>query len=549
MKIFLLLTNSIYASLLFKNETDKDLIIHTKYGKIAGFYNSPNATYEKFPTLRELVLGDDSQRIHENINKTWGRAFLGIPFAEPPVENLRFKAPISWNSTFDKFQNESQKHMALDGTNQKPACIQGSIFAPRGMDEDCLYLNVFLPPASKMEKWKKKNPQKGMPVFFYIFGGAFFFGSSGFYDFYDGGYLTYNKDIILVVPNSRVGPFGFLVASNTSLEGNYGYNDIKAALNWVIENIESFGGDPNEITVAGLSSGASMTSYIAFDETAPLVKKYIMFSNPWTLYAKPFGTAQLIGDQVISNLKCENKNYEDCLRNASAESIQSASVKKYFMLSSKEGRPIGDPLIFLPIDDGKSIKGRPFDLISNPTPSLKQRLEKINIITGTVKDELDFFFIPATFNGFLPGTILRSIPENWDGLINNFNISSFLTLLSNWTKESAARVTGNVQDLHIKQYNETVSILFKKNPEEAEKIIEKYPGSSDSKSNMNLLSRIMTLYMFTCSNNRFLSLATNYVKTIFSYQNTHVSSAFSFLKIGPNGTRLNISTVPHAFDL
>lgn len=191
--------------------------------------------------------------------------FLGIPYAAPPIGNLRWKAPTAkkrWNDT-------------LAATAYGPSCPQGS----KDNDptsEDCLYLNVFT-AATTQKKTKAKKP-----VMFWIHGGGFLGGSAKGYD----GEVLAKKGIVVVTINYRVGPFGYLYhpaleasAANKGA-GNYGLLDQIAALQWVRENISAFGGDPGNVTIWGESAGAfSVGALLASPLAKGLFHKAILESG------------------------------------------------------------------------------------------------------------------------------------------------------------------------------------------------------------------------------------------------------------------------------
>ncbi len=201
--------------------SDKALIVHTEKGAVSG-------------VMQNGVI-----------------AFKGIPFAAPPVGNLRWKPPQpipAWKGV-------------LKANHFQPACMQERIgsmlpwtapFMVQGpISEDCLYLNVWTPADA---------PRKNLPVYVYIYGGAFQQGSSSV-AIYDGANIA-KENVVFVSFNYRVSVFGFLADPELSKEslhhssGNYGLLDQIAALRWVKANITAFGGDPNNVTIAGQSAGA-----------------------------------------------------------------------------------------------------------------------------------------------------------------------------------------------------------------------------------------------------------------------------------------------------
>ena len=156
------------------------------------------------------------------------KAFLGIPYAAPPVNDLRFKSP-------QKPQKwEGMKRTQLDG----PKCVQGSSTTLQG-NEDCLYLNVYVPAENLTN----------IPVIFWIHGGAFSSGE-GSYSLYNPEFLV-DHDVILVSGNYRLGPLGFLSTEDNNAQGNFGFKDQVMILKWIQENIEHFGGDKNSVTIFG----------------------------------------------------------------------------------------------------------------------------------------------------------------------------------------------------------------------------------------------------------------------------------------------------------
>jgi para-nitrobenzyl esterase len=174
------------------------------------------------------------------------RSFKGIPYALPPVGNLRWKEPqppASWQGVLkaDHFSHMPvQKHVYAD-----------MIFRADTMSEDCLYLNVWTPAKSATEK---------LPVLVYFYGGGFSAGD-GSEARYDGESMA-QKGIVAITINYRLGIFGFFAHPELTQEsphhasGNYGLMDQTAALKWVQANIAAFGGDPAHVTIAGESAGS-----------------------------------------------------------------------------------------------------------------------------------------------------------------------------------------------------------------------------------------------------------------------------------------------------
>ncbi|XP_073820631.1 alpha-Esterase-10 isoform X1 [Musca autumnalis] len=203
----------------------------------------------------------------------WGNSyysFEGIPFAKPPLGELRFKAPVE----------EEPWEGVLDCTGPAAVPFQGNmIFKKYKGSEDCLYLNVFT---------NDITPSTPRPVMVWIYGGGFQLGEAT-RDMYSPDYFM-SKDVILVTIAYRLGPFGFLSLDDPSVDvpGNAGIKDQIMALKWVQKNIAAFGGDPNNVTLFGESAGGTSTHLCMVSEQSKgLIHKAITMSGsmlcPWAL--------------------------------------------------------------------------------------------------------------------------------------------------------------------------------------------------------------------------------------------------------------------------
>jgi para-nitrobenzyl esterase len=195
-------------------------------------------------------------------------AFKGIPYAAPPVGDLRWREPrpaAAWSGvrkadhfSRDCFQAKTGPFGPWSAEYIAKDAIEG------GSSEDCLYLNVWTPAAKAGEK---------RPVIVWIHGGGFTSGSGGV-PVYDGAKLA-AKGVVMVTINYRLGVYGFLAhpeltkESGRNASGNYGLLDMIAALRWVHKNIAVFGGDPSNVTIAGQSAGAFAVNYLM---ASPLAK-------------------------------------------------------------------------------------------------------------------------------------------------------------------------------------------------------------------------------------------------------------------------------------
>jgi para-nitrobenzyl esterase len=219
--------------------------------------------------MAPLLLPGEKPVVNTSAGKVAGykegkiNVFKGIPFAAPPVGDLRWKAPQkvqAWSGVKDCIQFAASP---VQGEPIPFMCWSEEFLIPKKpIDEDCLYLNV----------WAKSSPVK-KPVLVYIYGGGFMSGGAGC-AIYDGKEMA-EKDVVFVTINYRVGVFGFLAHPELTKEstygasGNYALLDMIAALKWVKENIAAFGGDPNQVTIAGQSAGAFAVSHLC---ATPLAK-------------------------------------------------------------------------------------------------------------------------------------------------------------------------------------------------------------------------------------------------------------------------------------
>jgi para-nitrobenzyl esterase len=208
----------------------------------------------------------DGGQVAGSVDRKSIAVFKGIPFAAPPVGDLRWRAPkpvIAWQGVkkADKFSAACvQEPSGPNGFGPWTA----EFVTHNKVSEDCLYLNVWTPAKSATER---------LPVFVWIYGGGFVQGSADV-AIYDGQGLA-SKGLVVVTFNYRLGILGFLAHPELTAEsghnasGDYGLLDQIAALKWVHENIQNFGGDPERVTIAGQSAGSMSVHYLT---ASPLAK-------------------------------------------------------------------------------------------------------------------------------------------------------------------------------------------------------------------------------------------------------------------------------------
>jgi len=295
-------------------------------------------------------------------------SFKGIPFAAPPVGELRWKPPqpvVAWVGV------KAAETFA-------PSCMQDTSFvklfgAPEAISEDCLYLNVWTPANSANER---------LPVMVWIYGGAFLAGMTSI-PAYDGGPLA-EKGVVLVSVSYRLGAFGFLAHPELSKEsgkgsGNYGLQDQIAGLRWVKENIAKFGGDPNRVTIFGESAGGISVSMLA---ASPAAKG--LFHRAISESGGNFGPARLTneGGATVPSLTVAERTGQKFLGSLGASDIKSARAIPAAKIQGVQGG-------FWPVFDGDVLPGDQYELYRakhfNDTP----------ILIGTNSDE-GITFVPGT---------------------------------------------------------------------------------------------------------------------------------------------------------
>ncbi len=279
-----------------------------------------------------LVVKTEQGRIRgKYINGQQVRAFLGIPYAAPPVGDLRWRppeAPASWNRV-------------REATQYGHRCMQGHmyrdmVFQDPGPSENCLYLNVFTPAQAK--------PRNKLPVMFWIHGGGYQEGSAS-EPRHNGDFLPL-KGVVLVTINYRLGVFGFLAtpalaAEDNGAAGNYGLMDMVAALQWVHNNIHAFGGDPGNVTIFGESAGSFAVSTLM---TATEAQQYFVKAIGESGGAMSLGAP---GTPTLAQVESRDQTWADSLGAKTLAELRALPAQKVLDASLKKGAPG-----FWPVVDG-----------------------------------------------------------------------------------------------------------------------------------------------------------------------------------------------------
>ncbi|KAH6931638.1 hypothetical protein HPB50_026147 [Hyalomma asiaticum] len=301
-------------------------------------------------------------------------AFLGIPFAEPPLRELRFRKPMpvkQWEGIYNAAQMPFPC-LQYDTFITKKITIDAS-----NSTEDCLYLNVWTPAlhCNTIENCGAKS----VIVFFH--GGGFDTGGNSYF-FYDGTQLAALGDVVVVVPNYRLGVFGFLSAGHPDAPGNMGLLDQLAALRWVRENIVHFGGRPESVTLMGQSAGAmSVGFHMLSPLSRGLFKRAILQSgSPYLLQPASLKAGVERVQQLAEAVGCANENVTlsehrhhvlECLRWANASALMAANKELNVLNPASYFPSYGDE--FLP-DDPRALIER-------------GHIADVDVIIGTNKNE------------------------------------------------------------------------------------------------------------------------------------------------------------------
>jgi para-nitrobenzyl esterase len=323
---------------------------------------SSTVLYAQKAEVEKNVVAFTEGRLEGKTLKSGVVVFKGVPYAMPPLGNLRWKAPVpmaKWNGVrpaFDFGPRPMQKSNIMYEFRSKKS------------SEDCLYLNIWSPLLKKSPNLK--------PVYVFIHGGSFVRGD-GSQPAYDGESMA-TEGIVYVSINYRLGVFGFMAHPELSKEsghgsGNYGLLDQVAALKWIKENISAFGGDPNSITIGGESVGAqSATAHMVSSLSKQLFNRVIAESGSIVDNRKVINSleqAESLGVAVSEAAKADN-----------IAALRSLTASKILKIASK-----GNPRRFIPAIDGYFFKEDPAISFA------KGRQAQVPLLTGWNANEVPSF--------------------------------------------------------------------------------------------------------------------------------------------------------------
>jgi carboxylesterase type B len=350
--------------------------------------------YESLPKLNvsivilrlangQLLKGNRKVISWNNNNQKFVYEFLGLPFAQSPINERRFRFPQKLDSLLPKNSDEP-----YDATFHRPSCIQeydqtfpnfaGSEMwnPPHGISEDCLYFNIWVPVTESQDEilnsfdnltsitymqdaFTINNDPK--TTMFWIYGGAFNSGS-GNLNIYDGTIFSAFENVIVLTANYRVGPFGFLYLNRTQAPGNAGIADSIMAIEWYKQNyLKYFGGSNENMCIFGESAGAMSLHLLLISNKKHLFNRVIFqssssyldqsFRNKYDAYKLSLSFAEKVG----------------CYKRSRNNKQQSSAS-------------------FIPIVDMNS----PLKTIESANDALKLKYNKMNFITNTNSDDFHF---------------------------------------------------------------------------------------------------------------------------------------------------------------
>ncbi len=352
-------------------------------------------------------------------------AFLGIPFAAPPVGGLRWKPPqpaAPWAPA------------TLKATATPPSCphINPPGTAETQGSEDCLTLNIWTSDPA---------PASPAPVIVWIHAGAFIAGSASALA-HNGQKMAARTGAVVVAANYRLGPFGFLGHAALTAEdpaypssGNYGLLDQRAALAWVRDHIAAFGGNPNNVTIAGQSEGAhSVSLHIVSPRSAGYFGRAIMQSGYASSRWRTRAAAESLGNDFAAALECTAPSQVlACMRSKTRNQVLLALPSGQRQFAETARAPWG------PVVDGLEIPDQPRTLYENGA------FNHVPVIVGATRDE-GWSYVDRSFPGGLSADVYAAAVETEFGTAD---VAAILAMYPNAEfaspKHALAQMAGDVE--------------------------------------------------------------------------------------------------------
>ncbi|TDL19530.1 alpha/beta-hydrolase [Rickenella mellea] len=309
-----------------------------------------------------------------NFTAPFSVGYLGVPYAEPPVGDLRFRAPVP----LDTQKLRDNKHL-VNATSYPNFCVQGSLgggVAGGAGTEDCLKVNIYAPVNS--------TSKSKLPVLVYIHGGGFLIGNPRVWPF--EYWINQSPNVVIVSVYYRLDSFGFL-AHPSFRDGsvgdlNAGFLDQTEALRWVKRYIAAFGGDPGQVTINGQSAGASSVElHLVANEGQSLFSGAIaqsVYRGPIPSPEQQVPLFNFVAQQAGCNVSAQISTVLACLRKAPISALAQAQD----LAGSETANPIFNRYnIFQPVIDGKIFTEHPTDLL------VQGKFARVPIMAGSTSNE------------------------------------------------------------------------------------------------------------------------------------------------------------------
>ncbi|XP_055345981.1 acetylcholinesterase-like isoform X2 [Paramacrobiotus metropolitanus] len=418
-------------------------------------------------------------------------AFLGIPYAQPPVGDLRFRPSVPkepWQGIINTTKLPNSCYQQNDTAfGDFIGAVMWNPNTP--ISEDCLYINLWIP---------RPRPTNAV-VMVWIYGGGFMTGTATL-DEYDGSILAAEENVIVVSFQYRVGSLGFMYFGTDDMPGNAGLWDQVLALRWLKENVKAFGGNPNNVTIFGESAGASSVSlHLLAPPSRDLFNQAIMESGsatcPWATVTpeealrRSLKLTKILGcrkDPVTQNLAL----ITECLRKL-------APIEFAMYELDVTGGLLEFP--FVAVIDGDFLPQRPETILRNG------QYKRCNVLLGSNSEE-GSFFMNYHFKNFQ--TTGEDVSLSHEELINAYENAFY----------NFSRIA---KDAIIFQYTDWI-----------------HPN--DPTNNVNLLDKAIGDYFFTCNVNEVAMVYATGGQNVYMYLFNHRSSNMAWPKwLG----------VPHGYEI
>lgn len=369
---------------------------------------------EHFPVSQNGDLRDNLPLVNTTLGPVLGMreeeggvamiSFRGIPYAEPPLGVLRFMPPVPAASWGEKplFANASAS-----------PCVQRLQMG----SEDCLFLDIYTPEGALLSN-------SSLAVIVYIYGGGFMFGQG---TTYDGAFPMLQRDVIVVVPQYRLGVLGFFSTGDDVAPGNQGLQDQTLALQFIRDNIASFGGDPDRVSLMGTSAGSVSSHFqMLAPSAAGLFSGVILQSGtvvaPWATGRDFNETATAIAKSFFCRAH-SSEEIVSCLQDVNPHLLDDT------MYTLMEWN--GQPFKFAPRVDGTYILGEPAQLLKDGN------FTHVPVVVGSVRDD-----------GAVESTELYYLPHFIETLEDNFDVNGPISLML-YPDEDPLNTAHGVYDRYI----------------------------------------------------------------------------------------------------